>query len=343
MNRISWLKRPGFGRLVIMFSIGLFLIFLGGGCVPSETEQGHWSTGAPALTKRSEAALAVVGGFIYTLGGFEEQTTGSSTYLGVSKAVEMYDPQTDRWEIKSSLPIGLHHAGAAVLDNQLYVAGGFSPSESNSWRPVNTLFRYNPMTDQWIELKSMPTPRGALGVSAHQGKLYAISGYDGKDNPAVVEVYDPRTNSWSSVSPIPTPRDHLAVVTQGHRIYAIGGRVKQNYHKNLRTVEMYDPEADQWTSVTDMPTPRSGITAGVLHNQIYVLGGESGKGTFAENERYDPQTNIWETMLPLPTARHGLGAAVIENRLYVVSGGTKPGMSASNLNEIYIPPGSTLF
>lgn len=234
--------------------------------------------------------------------------------------------------------MGLHHAGAAVLDGALYVVGGFTVSDNTLWNPSDRVFRFNPADETWTERAPLPTARGGLAVTALQGKLYAVSGYDGQRNPAAVEVYDPARDQWTAAAPLPTPRDHLAAVTIGETLYAIGGRVRLDYRENLSTVEAYQAEANQWIPKADMPTPRSGIAAGVLNGWAYVFGGESGEGTFQQNERYNARLNRWQAMAPMPTARHGLGAAAVAGHIYVLSGGPRPGGSYSRLNEIFIPP-----
>lgn len=183
----------------------------------------------------------------------------------------------------------------------------------------------------------MLTSRGALGVAVFQGRLYAIGGYDGKQNTGATEIYNPETDSWTSAAPLSAPRDHLAVVAAGSGIYAIGGRSNLKYKQNTSVVEVYDPVADQWQYQASLPAARSGIAAGVIDGHIYVLGGESGEGTFDSNEKYIPEENSWVTMTPMPTARHGLGVAVVGKRLYAVGGGLAPGASFSQVNEVYIP------
>lgn len=292
---------------------------------------------APAPTKRTEVAVAAVGGKIYVVGGFEQPELGNITALAVSKVVEEYDPATDRWVTKAPLPIGLHHAGIGVVGDRLYVIGGFTKSFLSVWKPVANVYQYDPATDTWAERASMPTPRGALAVAEAAGKLLAIGGYDGEANSAAAEEYDPSSDSWRVRAPLPTPRDHLAAAGVGTRVYAIGGRLNRDYSRNLAVTEAYDLETDRWHRVADLPTARSGITAGVLDGVIYVLGGEAPQGTFPTNEAYRPDHDRWQTMAPMPTARHGLGAAVVDRRLYVISGGPSPGGSFSNVNEMFIP------
>ncbi len=303
-----------------------------------EAGLGHWMTGAPAPTARTEVAVAALDGLIYVVGGFEQSSSWRSLQSSASTKVEVYDPVTNRWSSRPDLPIGLHHAGAAVLDGDLYVVGGFTVSEDTLWNPSDRVFRFNPADEAWTERAPLPTARGGLAVTTLRGKLYAVSGYDGQRNPAAVEVYDPALDHWSSVAPLPTPRDHLAAVAIDETLYAIGGRVRLNYLENLSTVEAYDAASNQWIPKADMPTPRSGIAAGVVNGWAYVFGGESGEGTFHQNERYNARLNRWQTMAPMPTARHGLGAAAIAGHIYVLSGGPQPGGSYSRLNEILIPP-----
>lgn len=291
-------------------------------------------------TKRTEVAAAALDGKIYVVGGFEKPSLGNVLHLSITPSLEVYDPVADQWTAKAPLPIGLHHVGIGVAGGRLYVIGGYSRSALSVWNSVATVYAYDPATDIWTERASMPTARGALSVTEHGGKLYAIGGYDRKANNAQVEVYDPVRNVWEARAPLPTARDHLAAVTAAGKIYAIGGRVNGGYDRNLALVEMYDPAIDQWTRVSDLPTARSGVTAVANEGKIYVFGGEGSAGTFRENEAYDPVRDAWQTMAPMPTARHGLGSAAVQGRIYVVGGGPTPGGSFSDLNEVFIPPSS---
>jgi N-acetylneuraminic acid mutarotase len=266
---------------------------------------------------------------------------GNVLNLTITPLVEEYDPATDRWISKTSMPVGLHHVGIGVANGRIFIIGGYRQSGLNVWSPVATMYAYDPATDTWTEQAPMPTARGALSVTAHDGKLYAIGGYDRTSNSPAVEVYDPEGNVWVSRAALPTARDHLAAATVSGKIYAIGGRLNGDYHRNLAVTERYDPATDSWARVADLPTARSGITAAEVAGRVYVFGGEGGDGTFHENEAYDPSRDAWQAMAPMPTARHGLGSAVVDGRIYVINGGPTPGGSFSNLNEVFTPPKRT--
>jgi N-acetylneuraminic acid mutarotase len=308
------------------------------GPVKTEHDRGTWRTAAPMPTKRTEVAAATLDGKIYVVGGFEKPSLGNVMNFAITPSVEAYDPVMDRWTSKAPLPVGLHHVGIGVVGGRLYVIGGYTKSGFTVWNPVATVYAYDPATDNWTERAPMPTARGALSVTEHDGKLYAIGGYDRKANNAQVEVYDPAQNVWTSGAPMPTPRDHLATATVTGKIYAIGGRIDGDYSRNLAVTERYDPTTDRWTPVSDLPTARSGITAAVVDGRIYVFGGEKAVGTFQENEAYDSARDTWQSMAPMPTARHGLGSTVVQGRIYVISGGPSPGGSFSDLNEVFTPP-----
>ncbi len=301
-------------------------------------DQGVWRTAAPAPTKRTEVAAATLNDKIYVVGGFEEPGLGNLINLAITPSLEEYDPSADRWTSRAPMPVGLHHVGIGVAGGKLYVIGGYKQSGLSVWQPVATVYAYDPATDTWAGRAPMPTPRGALSVTEHDGKLYAIGGYDRKANSAAVEVYDPERNTWAERAPLPTPRDHLAAATVSGKVYAIGGRLNGDYGRNLSVTEVYDPVTDRWSRAADLPTARSGITASEVGGRVYVFGGEGGEGTFRENEAYDPAHDAWQAMAPMPTGRHGLGSAVVHGRIHVISGGPTPGGSFSDLNEVFTPP-----
>ncbi len=294
--------------------------------------KGEWVTKAPALTKRTEVVVAGALGKIYVIGGF---VGGLSV---ITPAVEEYDPRTDTWRERVPLPTGLHHAGIGVVNNRLYVIGGFEHSFLTMWNPVAGVYEYDPGADRWTARRPMPAPRGALAVAVLDGKLHAVGGYTRDGNTGAHEVYDPATDTWVTRAPMPTARDHHAAAALGGRLYAIGGRLNRQYSQNLSVTEEYDPAADRWARKADLPTARSGITAAVVGDRIYVFGGEAPAGTFRENEAYQPASDTWEAQAPMPTARHGLGSAVVDGRIYVLTGGPTPGGSFSDANEMFTPP-----
>ena len=67
--------------------------------------------------------------------------------------------------------------GVAVIDNLLYAVGG-SNRDDGTRSNLNTMERYNPEKDEWEDMPSMHRSRGAASVTALNGCLYAVGGYD---------------------------------------------------------------------------------------------------------------------------------------------------------------------
>jgi N-acetylneuraminic acid mutarotase len=205
---------------LVLFSAALCLLALpvSTPSVEPEPDRGVWRTAAPAPTKRTEVAVVTLRDTIYVVGGFEQPGFSNLMKRAITAAVEEYDPATDRWTPKAPMPVGLHHVGIGVTGARLYVIGGYTQSGLGVWPPAATVYAYDPATDTWAERAPMPTPRGAWSVTEHEGKRYAIGGYDRKANSAAVEVYDPAQNTWVSRASLPTPRDHLATATVSGKV-----------------------------------------------------------------------------------------------------------------------------
>src|SRR2546427_6972073 len=296
------MPRVAFAGFVL--AVSLASVAAAGGA-PSK---GGWVAKAPALLKRTEVAVAAVGGKVYVVGAVQPGLPF------IAPAVEEYDPATDTWHERAPLPSGLHHAGIGVVNDRLYVIGGFELSLFSIWSPVTSLYEYDPVADRWMARKSMPTPRGALAVAALAGKLHAVGGYNRDGNTSAHEVYDPATDSWTVRAPMPTARDHHAAAPLNGRFYAIGGRLNRQYGQNLGVTEEYDPATDRWTRKADLPTPRSGITAAVVKDRIYVFGGGPPSRALRQNEHDQPACHHSEGLAAMPTAPDGFGSAPVARR-----------------------------
>ena len=102
--------------VLAVFLTGLCLIVLpvSTHSAQPEPDRGVWRTAAPAPAKRTEVAVATLNDKIYVVGGFEKPSLGNVLNFAITPLVEEYDPATDRWTTKTSMPVGLHHVGIGV-------------------------------------------------------------------------------------------------------------------------------------------------------------------------------------------------------------------------------------
>ena len=290
--------------------------------------RGAWSTHASlSLGPRQEMGVAAVEGKVYVVGGFD----GSGEPVAT---VEAYDPATDRWTQRASIPSPLHHVNVAGVGGKLYVVGGLTGS---SFTASGTTLVYDPALDSWAPLTSMPeaSERGASGVAVLDGRIVVAGGFRG-GSVTDASVFDPQTNAWSPLQPLAVARDHLAAAAVGGRVYAVTGRAGGVLKAAL---EVLDASNGSWSRRADILTARGGVAAAELSGRLVVLGGEGNRadpaGIFHQAESYDPGTDSWRSEPPMQTGRHGIGAAVVGNRLFVPGGATQEGFGAVAVNESF--------
>lgn len=209
--------------------------------------------------------------------------------------------------------------GVAELNGKIYLIGGFRDNPTGRLEVATTVEVYDPKTDRWTFVASLPEPLHHTTAVSLAGKIYVIGGYNTLSfNPvASAYRYDPQVNQWTKIANLPTKRGALASVVIGSKIYSVGGEGE------LATGDLasYDPATDRWTTLASMPNPREHITAGVINGKMYVAGGRR-PGNFTLNilEEYDPVTNIWRSRAPMPTGRSGIAGEVVNGRFYVFGG-----------------------
>lgn len=240
-----------------------------------------WATMAPLPAKRYGLAVGVVNGILYAVGGQGYTSTG----WGASGRVEAYDPATDTWTTKASMPTAREGLGVGVVNGILYAVGG---QVSGAVHPMATLQAYDPATDTWTTKAPMPTARAYLTAVGHGGKLYAIGGfgpYFYSGNLALVQVYDPATDSWTTAAPMSAARRGVAVTTAHGFIYAIGGNSGGTV---FGLAQRYDAATNTWTTIAPMPTPRSFAGAATVGSRFYAIGGFNLVTPYATNQSYEP-------------------------------------------------------
>ena len=278
---------------------------------------------------RSAAAAAVVGGELIVTGG---QADGE-----LVPQVEAFDGE--RWRDVAPLPTPREHLAAASDGRYVYVLGGRElSSESN----LGTLERYDPVSDRWTELPSMPTPIGSFDAAIAMGHLIAVGGEEPLGVSGKVEAYDLQTRKWSSLPPLGVPRHGLTVALHGGLLYALVGAEETAHSQSTAAAEVIDltavfgaaPPVGEWRELASAPEPRQQTASAVLGGRLWLLGGlegEAGSEATASAVAYDPVINGWNAGPDLPIALHHATAAVYEGELVVI-GGWEP--EGSNLSAI---------
>jgi N-acetylneuraminic acid mutarotase len=180
-----------------------------------------WTELAPMPTARDGLGAAVLGAFIYAVGGRTETAGPCSGGAGLA-TVEKYDIQTNKWKPAASLPNSRSDVGVVSRNGKIYAIGG-----CNGGGVTGEVDIYNPVTNSWSPGAPMPTPRaGFYNIAVKGDDIYVMGGLDSSlsTSPAN-EVYEAETNTWEVETPMPHPRGEMGVATVGSRIYTMGGGI----------------------------------------------------------------------------------------------------------------------
>jgi N-acetylneuraminic acid mutarotase len=305
-----------FGKCTKMLFIGVIAL------LAVNNVQADWVQKAPIPTARRAPGAVEVGEKIYVIGG-----------CGGPRANEEYNPATNSWATKTSLPQPKRRGMGAVagaVNGKVYFMGGHQGPPPG--QTVNFNDEYDPTTNSWTTKASMPSATEGAAVAVVNGKIYVIGGYSGTSFLEIVQEYDPATNSWATKNPMPTSRAYIAGAVVDGKIYVIGG-----FNGScLNTVQEYDPETDSWTDKAQMPTGRYWLAADAVAGKIYVVGGYGESGYLNINEVYDPATDSWSTEESMPTTRSHVVAVESNGKIYAIAG-VLPDGTFTDANEEFSP------
>ncbi|XP_041353490.1 kelch-like protein 13 [Gigantopelta aegis] len=213
----------------------------------------------------------------------------------------------------------------AVKDNMLYIMGG---KDWNTGSHIAAMWRFDPVTNQWIQLSPMITARCRFTAEVIGDFIYIIGGETSSGRITdSMERYDTTTDTWYECPDLPRPRADHASCVLGDRLYVSGG-ISNLKHQSSDVFWIYEPRSEEWTDTPDdfhMPRDlekHSMVPVGA--SQIYVLKGrgfdksscmEKDEETmFIYNEHTTdttPRCPLWDTNLPVVSKPCSNGAAFL--------------------------------
>ncbi|PSN56988.1 hypothetical protein C0J52_04246 [Blattella germanica] len=239
---------------------------------------------------------------LFAIGGW---SAGSPTSF-----VETYDTRADRWflSVNTDITPRAYH-GLCVLDNLIYMIGGFDGNEH-----FNTVRCYNPTTREWMERACMYHARCYVSVCTLGGKIYALGGYNGRTRMSSAERYSPSTNQWEIIPSMHHQRSDASAAALCNKVGGFNGQ------EVLNSAEMYDPEVGHWTYIHMMRSARSGVSLVAYRNCLYALGGFNGFTRLNSGERYDPNRGEWQEINEMFSPRSNFATVVLDDMIFVIGG-----------------------
>lgn len=277
----------------------------------------------------SELPSARIGDAIYVAGGFLSGFFSTRQFW-------RYRPASNAWTRLQDMPAPRDHGMMVAFNGSLYFLGGFLSGGAGSIPEPNN-WRYDPATDQWTILTSMPAARAAGGAAVVGEYIYVGGG----DLSGQIHRYSPADDSWEVLSVRdPFERDHSAIVAFQGELWIMGGRSSAGQANT--GVVIFDPVTGSTRTGPAMTVARSGFGAAVSGGRIIVSGGENfiPPSVVSVTEAFNPQTNSWQSIANMPTPVHGVSATAFDGDVYLMLGSVALG-GVSNIGRaqvLEIPP-----
>jgi N-acetylneuraminic acid mutarotase len=178
-----------------------------------------YSRGPSLPTARGAGALVKLGRTLHYFGGYKPGFTDSSDHYVLN-----LDGGT-AWRTAAPLPNARNHLGGAALNGKVYAIGGQHGRNEDTGNQAS-VHVYDPATNAWKAVKSLPTARSHLGSSTVvvNGSIWVISGItQGRQTLRDVTRYDPGSNAWTQIQALPSARKAPVAALLGTRLFVATG------------------------------------------------------------------------------------------------------------------------
>ncbi|MFN2316276.1 MAG: Kelch repeat-containing protein [Gemmatimonadales bacterium] len=288
-----------------------------------------WRAGPSLPAPRGSGGLGLAAdGSLHFFGGWlPDRYTDSPDHWRLA-------PGDSAWVAAAPFPSPRGHFGTASHDGFIYAIGG---CHTHDPYPVDValVHRYDPATDQWTQLASLPMPLSHIEPSTfvHEGRIHVAGGRSqptGRPSVEEVMAYDIATDTWNFVATM--PRGLLAPVAMplGDELFLTAGGEGGSNPATLQSWSL--PLTMPWRSAPPMPVALSEVAGGVINGHLYLVGGEDGS-TLVLNLGTGEWLPARVASRRLVTAHHH-AAEVYQDELYLLGG-----IHASSLDlvQIYNP------
>lgn len=165
-------------------------------------------TPIPLATRTNSSVY--LNNYIFVFGGSYHDNKSTTA----SAIVTVYDIKNDKWHRMADMPTA-RTAKAVEKDGLIYVVGGY-----NTRWALKAVEQFNPKTNKWATLASLPVELSGHSLAILNDKLYTFGDY--KDS-HLTFVYSFETKQWKQTNLNYKPSRHNASTVLNDTIYVIGG------------------------------------------------------------------------------------------------------------------------
>ncbi len=299
-------------QLILLTFLGINLTSFGYGWIQKADFAGEGRHRTPMLS---------IGNYIYT---------GQGHYNGAGVNILFadwwqYDPASNSWSQKADYPEGpVYHASGFVIGNYGYVGLGRTQpgGPGNPYVHENSFYRYDPTTNQWNQIASIPGQgrRGAVSFAIDTYGFVGTGETLGGGELNDFYRYNSANNTWQQIASLPTTGrvSSVAFELNGYGYVGTGGF--NSWSGSQNDFWRYNPTTNSWQQMADVgPTNRMEASGFALNGKGYILTGDNASsGTnYSDMWEYDPNGNQWTQIPDFPgTARRYLASVVHDGVAY---------------------------
>ncbi|XP_053732923.1 kelch-like protein 9 isoform X1 [Synchiropus splendidus] len=272
-----------------------------------DEKTGYWRALQPMEVPCYQHGVALLGGFLFIVGGQSTYDTKGKTAVG---SAYRYDPRFNVWIQIASLNEKRTFFHLSAVMGKLFAVGG-----RNATGEIDSVECYNLKNNEWTFVTSMMEPHYGHAGTVHKDLMYISGGITRDTFQRELWCYDPADDAWSRKADMMELRGLHCMCTVGDRLFVMGGnhfRGNSDYDDVL-ACEYYSPEVDQWTLVAPMPRGQSDVGVTVFNGHIYVVGGYSWNSRCMVDivQRYDPELDVWDRVFNVLEPLGGIRACTM--------------------------------
>jgi DNA-binding CsgD family transcriptional regulator/N-acetylneuraminic acid mutarotase len=180
-----------------------------------DTNTGLWHTGAHLPLPLSAYGMVAYDGDLYVFGGWDGHKYLDSVY--------QYNPTSDTWQERTSMPTARGFCGVAEAGEKIYVIGGINDIQSVDVNEIYSPARDTANNNPWSTGFPIPEDRSGIEAANIADTIYVFGG-EAENSNRVGLIYFPQTNVWQSLetSPYPLGQD-FGMTSIGTNLFFIGG------------------------------------------------------------------------------------------------------------------------
>ena len=210
----SWVELPEYGnnhKVDCLYSVGDYLYAISESNPPQRYSltNNSWQGGEGLKVggnkeKLSTVSATVMNSKIYVIHGYQrnESEGGKPSWVSKPAVVHCFDPKFNVWTKLESTCHPHFHSSLFVVNNRLYVAGGYIDDNGDDLAPVEA---YDEGTNTWSVVPQKHIPPNVLGAVEIEGRVYFIINKFPVDSGIRIpleEMYQVDLSGWGDVAKV---------------------------------------------------------------------------------------------------------------------------------------------